>query len=313
MNNFFQFTDQDRCYDTNGREIPCKSQGHDASQHNVSPEKRLLTSKARFLQEQNLIHDTLSRYTWAKDANLAEFPLTWQEANAFIADLNATAYAGMTNWQLPPRQALFSLISHQNVNPALPRQHPFSNVFPGYYWTSDTCHRLPDQAWYIHLGGGRVFRGMKHGAYLTWPVIVPKRPFQKAPAGRFSITGPLVIDHYIQSTWLFAHRYFEDPLAWDDALQMIHKMNQSNWYGCNHWRLPNIRELESLVDLDRDSPAIFQSFTQSDIKPGYWSSTTSAYEPSYAWVLYTSDGEVGVGFKRKPEFCMVALTDAPLH
>jgi hypothetical protein len=35
---------------------------------------------------------------------------------------------------------------------------------------------------------------------------------------------------------------------------------------------------------------------------GYWSSTTSVYEPSYAWVLYSLDGAVGVGYKAKPDF-----------
>jgi hypothetical protein len=48
--------------------------------------------------------------------------------------------------------------------------HPFDNVFTGYCWTADSCCRLPDQAWYVHLGGGRVHRGMKHGSCLVWPV-----------------------------------------------------------------------------------------------------------------------------------------------
>jgi hypothetical protein len=43
------------------------------------------------------------------------------------------------------------------------------------------------------------------------------------------------------------------------------------------------------------------------IADGYWSSTTSVYEPSYAWVLYTVDGAVGVGYKAKPDFCAWAV------
>jgi hypothetical protein len=30
-----------------------------------------------------------------------------------------------------------------------------------------SCARLPNQAWYIHLGGARVFKGMKHGSYMV--------------------------------------------------------------------------------------------------------------------------------------------------
>ena len=31
------------------------------------------------------------------------------------------------------------------------------------------------------------------------------------------------------------------------------------------------------------------------------------YDPSYAWVLYTDDGNVGVGFKEKAEFCVLPV------
>jgi len=50
--------------------------------------------------------------------------------------------------------------------------HPFTNIFTGYYWTSSSCARLPNQAWYIHLGGARVFKGMKYGSYMVWPVRI---------------------------------------------------------------------------------------------------------------------------------------------
>lgn len=68
---------------------------------------------------------------------------------------------------------------------------------------------------------------------------------------------------------------------------------------CGHldWRMPNIRELESLVDLCADSPALAPDHPFGNVREVYWSSTTSVYEPRYAWALYTRDGMVGVGFK----------------
>jgi len=68
------------------------------------------------------------------------------------------------------------------------------------------------------------------------------------------------------------------------------------------WRLPNIRELESLVDINSHSPAMSPNHPFTRVADGYWSSTTSVYEPSYAWVLYTLDGAIGVGYKAKPDF-----------
>ena len=68
------------------------------------------------------------------------------------------------------------------------------------------------------------------------------------------------------------------------------------------WRLPNIRELESLTDMNWHSPALPPNHPFVGIADGYWSSTTSVYEASYAWVLYTLDGAVGVGYKAKADF-----------
>ena len=56
-------------------------------------------------------------------------------------------------------------------------------------------------------------------------------------------------------------------------------------------RLPEIQELVTLVDYSRHNPAIDPIFgnTQSSY---YWSSTTFAYNPSYAWDVGFSGGFV---------------------
>jgi len=73
-------------------------------------------------------------------------------------------------------------------------------------------------------------------------------------------------------------------------------MNTKTLYGYDNWCLPNIREPESLIALDQHSLALPESHPFQYVSEGYWSSTTSVYDPTYAWVLYTDDGNVGVGF-----------------
>ncbi|MFO7687142.1 MAG: DUF1566 domain-containing protein [Desulfobacterales bacterium] len=121
----------------------------------------------------DVVLDSMTGLTWCRNANLAEFPLDWNAAHDFINEMNGVRAFGLSDWRLPSRRELFTLISHEVFNPALPKDHPFENVFSGYYWTCTPCHRLPDQAWYIHLGGGRIYRGMRHGSYMVWPVISP--------------------------------------------------------------------------------------------------------------------------------------------
>ena len=108
-------TDQVDCYAEDGTPVSCSGSGQDASR-----EKRMvLTDQRRFLEMGPLIRDRLTGAVWSRDANPAEFPLTWQEALDFIAGLRENRTHGRDDWRLPSRRLLFSLISHQSINPAL--------------------------------------------------------------------------------------------------------------------------------------------------------------------------------------------------
>ena len=117
---------------------------------------------------------------------------------------------------------------------------------------------------------------------------------------RFTSVSGLVSDHHTGLMWL------QNPggaaLSWAQALESIFQLNNRQAHGFDDWRLPNIRELESLVALDRHSPALDPSAGFAGVGRFYWSATTSVYTPSYAWALYTQDGMVGVGYKPNPEF-----------
>lgn len=272
---------------------------------------------------------------WSRNAALTEFPLTWKEALEFTETLNADLYMGYKDWRLPNRRELFSIVSHSRINPALPSDHPFVNVFPGYYWTATTCARLPDQAWYIHLGGAKVYRGLKYASYMVWPVRTQskekesvfqtgqKRCFDENglpedcgntsqaksvhagrpwPAPRLKSDEQTVTDFLTGLTWTRSADYAGMPISWQKARELIDRMNRESALGFQDWRLPHIRELESLVHLGTHSPALPEKGLFEDIRDFYWSATTSSYEKRYAWALYLKDGAVGVGFKPNPEF-----------
>ncbi len=62
--------------------------------------------------------------------------------------------------------------------------------------------------------------------------------------------------------------------------------------GHSDWRLPNIKELESITDDTRYNPAISKSFFPGAYSSGCWSSTTLANDPGYAWYVYFYSGFV---------------------
>lgn len=289
----------------------------------------------RFFSEDDVVIDTQNGLMWPRDAALTEFPLTWNEAFSFVEKLNRDAQSGYNDWRLPNRRELLSLLSHNHINPSLPQPHPFVNIFHGYYWTSTTCVRLPRQAWYIHLGGARVFKGLKQNSYMVWPVRVanPTGPdifqtgqqhcyddtgetagckdtgqdgeFQagrRIQTSRFSLTADTVLDRATGRTWLKNIDSRHAMLNWQAAFESIDRMNRMRLHGFDDWRLPTILELESLTDMGRHSPSLPHGHPFSNVQEFYWSSTTSMYDTDYAWVLYLQDGAVGVGYKRLAEF-----------
>ena len=289
----------------------------------------------RFLEQNEVVLDTQTSLIWTKNASLSDFPMIWYEALAFIKELNHSELYGYSDWKLPNRKELFSLMSHETINPSLPSTHPFINIFTGYYWTSTSCARLPNQAWYIHLGGARVFKGMKYGSYMVWPVRIADnlntQVFQTGQRNcydengdiidchhtgqdgefqsglhfdkpRFIINTDSVYDNATKLTWLKCGNFNNHMLDWNSAYGLTEKMNRERKYGYSDWRLPSIVELESLTDMSCHSPALPVDHSFTNVQEFYWSSTTSMYDTHYAWVLYMKDGPVGVGYKLLSEF-----------
>ena len=293
-------TDQPRCFNTDGAVIPCQGTGQDGEY-----QSGLQWPSPRFEDQGLCVLDKLTSLMWTKDANPGEFPLSWDEAFLAVKSMNRDKAHGFSDWCIPSRQQLFSLISHMETNPALPAEHPFTNVFSGYYWTSDTCARFSDQAWYVHLGGARVFSGMKHGSYMVWPVRQEKIGWLETCSSsldRFVQHGGWVEDTQTGLAWIQNTSMTPEPVSWNKALGHMRFLDEKNIMGFSDWRLPNIRELESLVDLKAHTPALTPGHPFVNVGQGYWSSTTSVYDPAYAWVLYTQDGRVGVGFKAGIDF-----------
>ena len=82
-------------------------------------------------------------------------------------------------------------------------------------------------------------------------------------------------------------------------------MGASNWLaaiaacegksyaGYTDWRLPNVRELMSIVDYNNFSPTIDPIyFPGTRVTNPYWSSTTHAPDVTYAWFVDFSNGTV---------------------
>ena len=315
--------------------MPCPGSGQDAEF-----KKGIPWPSPRFEVIDKTVLDNLTGLTWTQNANLAEFPFTWQEALDYVSTMNRGKAFGCSDWRLPNRRELRSLVSHQTRKPALPDGHPFGNVLLAWYWTSTTAAINTAYAWYMHLEGARIFYGGKKQFSLLWPCrgeghrILPSTGqtqcydasgriipcigtgqdgefcFGQAwPEPRFSIVSEFVIDRMTDLCWLKKADLTGRMVTWIEALDTVATLNL-NSKGRVLWRLPNINELESLVDCSAHSPALPAGHPFKDVQEGYWSSTTSSFEPDWAWALYLTKGAIGVGQKKGAHFSVWAVCDA---
>jgi hypothetical protein len=132
------------------------------------------------------------------------------------------------------------------------------------------------------------------------------------PNPRFTVTTPgavTVTDNLTGLMWARnANATGITRLTWDAAItySAITINVAPGLGGYMDWRLPNIRELSSLIDYAYYSPALSNdvgtgqwdtntsgsSFTNVPPTDTYWSSTTYAGDTSHAWRVYLSTGKV---------------------
>lgn len=311
------------CYAADGSKTSCKGSGQDA-EFRIGIE----SDGERFTVQDSIVFDSLTELQWPVHADALTFPLDWNETLDAVSQLNKENYLGYSDWRLPNRNELRSLICHGAKKPALPQGHPFRKVFQGWYWTSTTSAKAPAYAWRVHFSGGRMFYGNKKDPGMAWPVrgtstmlrrtgqlecfdtngdVMPcDKTLQDGsiqsgvewPVPRFRILEHGILDRGTRLVWA-EEAMLGDIVDWQGALDRIKKLNTDSK---TVWRLPNINELESLVDASKSDPALPAEHPFRNVQEAYWSSTTSFFETDWSYALYMHKGAVGVGFKRNAEF-----------
>ena len=120
----------------------------------------------------NCILDKLTGLVWLKnpDSTLRN----WTNAIYYCENLDGTnGRGGYTDWRLPNRRELFSLVDDGTDNPCIVTNSPFINIQSFRYWSSTTCNSSSEDAWAIIFINGYMFNNAKTFTYYTWPVGGP--------------------------------------------------------------------------------------------------------------------------------------------
>jgi C1A family cysteine protease len=337
-------TGQTTCYDEAGAIINCAGTGQDGN---------MLAGVAwpdpRFTDRgDGTVSDNLTGLVWAKNANLLgsddadndtdETPgdgrVNWQHALDYIKKLNRESYLGHNDWRLPNVNELESLLNAELSDPALPLNHPYTNVQSFYYWSSTSYASSAYYAWVVGMDYGNVnYYNKSYNDGYVWPVrsgqcgslgnsviCLPKTGQTSCyntagdvinctgtrqdgdiqagadwPSPRFVDNGDgTVTDKLTGLEWSKDANPAGTSMTWQDALDYVKTLNTGSH---SDWRLPNRRELRSLADYSQYYPALPLNHPFTNVQSSnYWSSTSYAASTNFACVVGMDYGFASSGF-----------------
>src|SRR5213593_3490672 len=159
-------TGQTTCWDSSGNAISCAGTGEDGEDRKGAP-------LAYDDNGNGTVTDLNTGLVWEKvsdDGTVHDKDNLYSWANAFtgrVATLNATSFAGHTDWRLPNVRELQSIVNYQSSNPMVSSAFK-TNCAPGCpatgcsctasgnYWSSTSSVSSPSRAWFVSFRYGNV-------------------------------------------------------------------------------------------------------------------------------------------------------------
>ena len=294
-------TGQTKCYD-NEKEIQCPwpgkpFYGQDAHYPGVARSYTKIDRYGDDLPDGEVHEDDEGRWittrdntsgcTWEIKTNdnwLTDYD--WYDAQFFIAELNENQFVRITDWRLPTRQELVSLINRGTGTPNIDSEWFHITRSAGYWTGTDFVLDIDHEAWLVTFNRGTMTYGDKKDKRfvraVSCGVLVPQ-PLQDNSNGTVTDpnTGLMWQKCNYGQEWNGSE--CEGDLAllnWEQALEAAENLS---WAGHDDWRLPNINELLTLVDDQISHPAMDALFVTDDDNRSYWSSTTQNTWMDRAW------------------------------
>ena len=97
-----------------------------------------------------------------------------------------------------------------------------------------------------------------------------------------SFASEILNDSKTGLTWQDNSAVKETKMTWQDAKSYCSELSLG---GYSDWRLPNIKELQSIVDISKYKPAIKKGFNYVSTSYYYWSSSVYVSDTKDAWVV----------------------------
>lgn len=295
-------TGQGFCYNNVGEKIDCPAEGETFYGQDAQ-----FTGNAFSYTDNGdgTVTDNVTSLLWQQTPDSNKY--AWDDAQSYCENLSL---AGSDDWRTPSLKELFSISDFEAGWPYIDTNYFGLITDSGQdkleqYWSSNhyevgTTH-----------GGAASAIGVNHatGHIKAYPDGTDGSPM----AGKYvrCVSG----DDYLINEFadngdgtttdkatglMWAQDDSGEALDWASSLAYANTANESNYLGYNDWRVPNVKELQSIVDYSGVYPAIDTSFFNiTDIDSYFWTSTSAYFSPNnpayyYAWYVafgYAVDAE----------------------
>ena len=169
---------------------------------------------------------------------------TFEEAEEHVKELNTTFYGGTNNWRLPTVDELRFIVDYSKKTPAV-----FSNfaqyVKSDFYWTAEE-YPTPngERNWAIYFGYGcavPIERSHRCGCIA---ISGGYENLADKSMARYEIKDGVVIDKYTKLMWLQGEL---PTMTWSEFEEYLATHELA---GYNDWRIPDMKELSTIVIRD---------------------------------------------------------------
>ncbi|CAK0752417.1 conserved exported hypothetical protein [Gammaproteobacteria bacterium] len=218
---------------------------------------------------------------------------TWDDTGSLVTAVNATGLCGFNDWRLPTIKELTGIV-HYGIGypgPTINLTY-FPNTLASGFWSASAGAYDSDGAWYVNFGYGYAYGDDKSNAFQVRLV----RAGQCIGNLTDNLDGT-VTDGCTGLMWAacsVGQTYIAgtctgtvSSMAWSKALVAAKNSTLANY---SDWRLPNIKELISLVDYSSFDPSIDVNYFPNTPSEYFWSASAFAYDSDDAWDVYFYDG-----------------------
>lgn len=197
--------------------------------------------------------------------------MLWTDCAAYVTQ---SSFSGFSDWRLPTIKELTSIVDFSRINPAL------NPVFTGtgIYWSGTVDVSYPDAQFVYALDFGTGGTVRDQPAHPHAVRLVRGAPL---PESKFIVNGATVTDSTNGLMWKLDYEMLVPghPGDWQDRVDTfdwqtcLQRSVTDTTGGHTDWRLPNIKELQSLVPYTHVNPAIDSAFPPTPFQSIFWSST----------------------------------------